>query len=119
MMDLITRVQPSYTNGFQSQLAALNAKVSVKIDDITRKLSVVFLFENARWPKLWASYSVIESANGAPLLFFDGSAVVGQIDGLTMGDVVRYVGLELAEAKALADSEGRKSGRWALDAVAC
>lgn len=118
-MDLITQVGKSYTNGFQTQLAALNAKVSVKIDDLTAKVSVVFLFENANSPKLWASYSVTESANGAPLWFFDGSVVIGQIDGLTMSDVVRYAGLGLAEAKDLADSEGRKSGRWALDAVAC
>ena len=124
-MHLITPIVKSYTNPLQSQLAALNAKVSVKIDDITGMVSVIFLFENENSPKCplvgssWASYSAIESANGGPLLFFDGSAVVGQIDGLTLRDVLRYVGLGLAEAKALADSEGRKSGRWALGAVAC
>jgi hypothetical protein len=116
-MQLITKISEGYSD-LQKEVAALNAKVAIAVKD--GKVQVTFMFEKVAPLKKWASFSLIEGQGGRGYLFFhDNGVVVGLIDDLAMEDVVRYAGLELAEAKALADSEGRKSSRWQLEAVPC
>ncbi len=117
-MQLIAKIGEGYSD-LQNEIAALNTKVGINVKDDGR-LQVTFMFEKVAPLRKWSSFSLIEGDGGRGYLFFhDNGVVVGLIDDLAMEDVVRYAGLELAEAKALADSEGRKSSRWQLEAVPC
>lgn len=119
---LLAKIGSGYS-AIQDEVAKLNTTVSVNIAG--GKVWVTFVFNKPAWqhhPRLnkWASFTVSEGDGGRSYLFFHDTSgarpndgIVGKIDDLAFEDAVRYAGLELTEAKTLADYEGRKSSRWA------